>query len=235
MERGTGAEALPPQTVELRTDDEPSQDSPAPATPSPAKTSALSAPGCTTTPSTAGALTATPATATVSATCAAPVSSAAAITSPTAPTVHRHDETSKAITAGINDPLNDPTEACIDPKPNPPSRPTFRKAPAGLPKEKEASPMAGAGTRPPGIRKLFAEDSYPHPSLPLGCGGQVQMPLTTPLTITVPRPHGQKQREETDVGKATSLYKTAYVKASFLGCDVAGYSSFMRCMRAFYG
>ena len=127
-------------------------------------------------------------------------------------------------------PANDPTLSCSSPDPKVldlplsaprASRPTFRMPPSVRPRV--SSHMDRATTR--GTRDgrgFFAEDAYPGSRHHVGAEGSLPILVTQPLDLTVGRSTGPPQKEQVDMSKALPLYKTAYIKDSFLGCDMAG-------------
>ena len=205
MEQGKGSTSMPPKAVQLEMDYGPSQESPLPYAPSPAADAALPAqPDAAEAPSTA-----------------APSASPAATNAPS----------QVAPAVGAPKPLaNDPTLSCSSPDPKVldlplsaprASRPTFRMPPTVRPRV--SSHMDRATT--PGTRDgrgFFAEDAYPGSRHHVGAEGSLPILVTQPLDLTVGRSTGPPQKEQVDMSKALPLYKTAYIKDSFLGCDMAG-------------
>ena len=119
-------------------------------------------------------------------------------------------------------PNGDPGTATL-PEASRPSRPFFRRGAASQPIPREVGHQ-GVGRDAVG-RKHFAEEAYPDPRCRIEEGGQLSILVTEPLNLTVTRPYGLTQTETADLEKAVPLYKMAYVKDPYLGCDVAGRSA----------
>ena len=101
-----------------------------------------------------------------------------------------------------------------------PSRPIFRESKKAFQKPREPSPYG---------RKLFAENVDVDPRYPIGGHGRVELLVTQPLHLKVKQPDGKIRMEQTSAS-AVPLYKTAYIKDSNLGCDVAGNPCFFKSL-----
>ena len=241
MEQGKGSTSMPPKAVQLEMDCGPSQESPLPSAPSPAADAALPAqPDAAEAPSTA-APSASPAATNAPSQVAPGVGALADAPSgppATAPSAPSSMELPAPVPIAFQGsapkvpkpPANDPTLSCSSPDPKVldlplsaprASRPTFRMPPSVRPRV--SSHMDRATT--PGTRDgrgFFAEDAYPGSRHHVGAEGSLPILVTQPLDLTVGRSTGPPQKEQVDMSKALPLYKTAYIKDSFLGCDMAG-------------